>query len=55
MGTQLVPDGTYNFKLEEGIKLCNKDPNLSPVISDPEVIGDSVDWVKCGGETNLVK
>ncbi|MCD4811743.1 hypothetical protein K8R14_04030 [bacterium] len=41
-----VDDGVYTIKLEARDKAGNKDPNEAPVISDPEVINDSVDWVE---------
>lgn len=43
--TKSVPDGQYIAKLEARDKADNKDPNMSPVPMDPEVDGDSVDWV----------
>lgn len=43
--TTLLPDGLYTIKLEARDAAGNKTPNLSPVPSDPEVVGDSVDWI----------
>jgi parallel beta-helix repeat protein len=43
--TNSVPDGKYIAKLEARDKAGNKDPNQAPILIDPEVIGDSVDWV----------
>ena len=42
--TTTVPDGIYTIKLEARDKAGNKDPNEAPVLTDPEVLGDSVDW-----------
>jgi hypothetical protein len=43
--TNNVGDGQYTIKLEARDKAGNKDPNEAPVSMDPEVDGDSVDWV----------
>ena len=43
--TTLVPDGEYIIKLEARDKAGNKLPNQMPVVTDPEVLGDSVDWI----------
>ncbi len=43
--TTTVPDGQYVIKLEARDGSGNKEPNLAPVPNDPEVDGDSVDWV----------
>lgn len=40
-----LPDGQYTFKLEARDAAGNKDPNLAPVLADPEVPSDSVDWI----------
>ena len=42
--TNGVSDGTYTIKLEARDLAGNKDPNQAPILSDPEVAGDSVDW-----------
>jgi hypothetical protein len=40
-----VSDGEYVIKLEARDGSGNKEPNLAPVPSDPEVLTDSVDWI----------
>ncbi len=40
-----VDDGEYTIKLEARDLAGNKNPDKSPIIIDPEVEGDSVDWV----------
>lgn len=40
-----LDDGIYIVKLEARDKAMNKEPDQAPVVSDPEVEGDSVDWV----------
>lgn len=42
--TSLAP-GQYKIKLEARDLANNKTPNAAPVASDPEVLGDSVDWI----------
>jgi hypothetical protein len=44
--TTQVPDGEYTIKLEARDAAGNKVPNEDPVVSDPNVAGDSVDWIK---------
>ncbi|MDD3647114.1 MAG: hypothetical protein PHS44_01250 [Candidatus Dojkabacteria bacterium] len=44
--TTLVPDGTYTIKLEARDAADNKNPDQAPVPADPEIMGDSVDWVE---------
>jgi len=43
--TTKVPDGEYTIKLEARDEAGNKDPDQAPVTDDPEVPGDSVDWI----------
>lgn len=40
-----VDDGEYTIKLEARDLAGNKNPDKSPIIIDPEVDGDSVDWI----------
>ncbi|MFW6143847.1 MAG: lamin tail domain-containing protein, partial [Patescibacteria group bacterium] len=40
-----VDDGEYIIKLEARDAAGNKDPDQAPVSEDPEVDGDSVDWI----------
>jgi len=43
--TNGLPDGQYVIKLEARDEIDNKEPNQAPVPNDPEVSGDSVDWI----------
>ncbi|MDD3487381.1 MAG: lamin tail domain-containing protein [Candidatus Moranbacteria bacterium] len=43
--TTKVDDGGYTIKLEARDAAGNKCPNEAPVSSDPNVDGDSVDWI----------
>ncbi|MFC1653668.1 lamin tail domain-containing protein [Patescibacteria group bacterium] len=43
--TTTVADGQYTIKLEARDAAGNKQPNLSPVPTDPGVYGDSVHWI----------
>ena len=43
--TKNVADGKYIIKLEAKDLAGNKNPNEAPVLNDPEVEGDSADWV----------
>jgi hypothetical protein len=43
--TNAYPEGVYTIELEARDLAGNKDPNLAPVLADPEVDGDSVDWI----------
>jgi hypothetical protein len=43
--TTTVPNGNYTIKLEARDAADNKVPNDSPLLADPENVGDSVDWV----------
>ncbi|MCX6792165.1 MAG: lamin tail domain-containing protein [Candidatus Gottesmanbacteria bacterium] len=43
--TTKMANGSYIIKLEARDAAGNKDPNLSPVLVDPENPNDSVDWI----------
>ncbi|MBD3281057.1 hypothetical protein GF389_06110 [Candidatus Dojkabacteria bacterium] len=44
--TTELENGTYTIKLEARDAAGNKEPDEAPVSADPEVDGDSVDWVE---------